>query len=332
MFRLRLVPEKTRIDFFRWQWLTFGGSIVAMVASVLLLIFVGLNMGIDFRGGTTIRSESPQTIDVGSYRAAMQPLNMGDVVITEVFDPAYGADRNVAMIRVQAQDGEASMPPETVATILAALQTVDPEIRFVAVESVGAKVSGELIWTAVLSVVAATASIMFYIWIRFEWQFAVGAVAGLVHDVIVTLGIFVIFQLRFDLTIIAALLTIVGYSINDTVVVFDRVRENLIKFKSMPLRDVLNLSSNDTLSRTIMTGASTLIALMGLLIFGGDVIRGFVIAICVGVVLGVYSTIYVAKNIVLILGVNRDAPKGGDKEPVKQPAKQPSAAQFPTSA
>lgn len=323
-FRLRLVPEKTRIDFFRWQWLTFGSSMAAMLISVILLFAVGLNMGIDFRGGTTIRSESAQAIDVGAYRAALAQLNLGDVVITQVFDPSYGPERNVAMIRVQAQEGEESMSPATIETIRQALIPVVEDIRFVAVESVGAKVSGELIWTAVLSVLAATASIMFYIWIRFEWQFAVGAVVGLIHNVIVTLGIFVVFQLRFDLTIIAALLTIVGYSINDTVVVFDRVRENLIKFKTMPLRDVLNLSSNDALARTIMTSVSTLIALLGLLVFGGDVIRGFVIAICLGVILGVYSTIYVAKNIVLILGVNRNPPKPAEKGP--------GGTQFSTSA
>ena len=315
MFRLRLVPEKTRIDFFRWQWLTFGTSMVAMTVSVILLFTMGLNMGIDFRGGTSVRTESSQPIAVGAYRTAMAPLGLGDVVITEVFDPTYGPDRNVAMIRVQAQEGEESMSPQTVETMHRTLQEVSSDIRFVAVESVGAKVSGELIWTAVLSVVAATAAILFYIWIRFEWQFAIGAVVGLIHDVIVTLGIFVIFQIRFDLAIIAALLTIVGYSINDTVVVFDRVRENLIKFKTMPLRDILNLSSNDTLSRTVMTSASTLLALLGLLIFGGDVIRGFVVAICLGVILGVYSTIYVAKNIVLMLGVNRTPPKSAEKGP-----------------
>lgn len=315
MFRLRLVPEKTRIDFFRWQFLTFGASMAAMAVSIILLFTMGLNMGIDFRGGTSIRTESSQPIDVGAYRSAMAPLGLGDVVITEVFDPTYGPDRNVAMIRVQAQEGEESMSPQTVETMHRTLLEVSPDIRFVAVESVGAKVSGELIWTAVLSVVAATAAILFYIWIRFEWQFAIGAVVGLIHDVIVTLGIFVVFQIRFDLAIIAALLTIVGYSINDTVVVFDRVRENLIKFKTMPLRDILNLSSNDTLSRTVMTSASTLLALMGLLIFGGDVIRGFVVAICLGVILGVYSTIYVAKNIVLMLGVNRTPPKSAEKGP-----------------
>ncbi|MEZ5686923.1 MAG: protein translocase subunit SecF, partial [Paracoccaceae bacterium] len=182
-------------------------------------------------------------------------------------------------------------------------------------ESVGPKVSGELIWTAIWSVLAATGAILVYIWMRFEWQFSVGAVAALVHDITVTVGIFALFQIRFDLTIIAALLTILGYSINDTVVVFDRLRENLVKYKTMPLRDVMNISVNETLSRTVMTSGTTLIALIALLVLGGDVIRGFVFAMTWGVVVGTYSSVYVAKNIVLFLGVDRDREK---KDPAEK--------------
>ena len=199
--------------------------------------------------------------------------------------------------------------------IEAALKTVDGSVTFPSIESVGPKVSGELIQTAIIAVVAAIAAIVFYIWLRFEWQFALGAVAALIHDVSLTIGIFVLFQIRFDLSIIAALLTIVGYSINDTVVVFDRARENLIKYKKMPLRDVLNLSANETLSRTVMTSGTTLIALIALLVLGGDVIRGFVFAITWGIVVGTYSSIYVAKNIVLMLGVKRDWSKPSDSGP-----------------
>ncbi|MCE8421620.1 protein translocase subunit SecF, partial [Rhodovulum sulfidophilum] len=167
------------------------------------------------------------------------------------------------------------------------------------VESVGPKVSGELIRSAILAVAAACAGIAVYIWLRFEWQFALGSVAALIHDVLVTIGVFALFQIKFDLTTVAALLTVLGYSINDTVVVFDRLRENLVKYKTMPLRDVMNLSVNETLSRTIMTLMTTLIALVSLLVFGGDVIRGFVFAITFGVVIGTYSSVYMAKNIVL---------------------------------
>ncbi|MEZ5913946.1 MAG: protein translocase subunit SecF [Paracoccaceae bacterium] len=304
--RLRLVPEKTSFDFFRFAPVTFGASIVATLASIVLVLVMGLNLGIDFRGGTTIRTEATQAVDVGAYRAAIQPLELGDVLITEVFDPSFGAEKNVAMIRIQAQDGAEAITPETIGKVEAALKAVDPSISFPSVESVGPKVSSELIWTAVWSVLAATAAILVYIWLRFEWQFALGALAAEVHDVVVTVGLFALFQIKFDLTIIAALLTILGYSINDTVVVFDRLRENLIKFKQMPLRDVMNLSVNETLSRTLMTSGTTLIALIALLVLGGDVIRGFVFAIAWGIVVGTYSSVYVAKNVVLFLGTKRD--------------------------
>jgi preprotein translocase subunit SecF len=304
--RLRLVPETTNIDFFRYATATFGASCVAMVLSVVVWLMMGLNFGIDFQGGTTIRTESTQSVDVGAYRAAIAPLNLGDVSITEVFDPSFGPEKNVAMIRIQAQDGQESVSVETVAAVEAALQDVDPSITFPLVESVGPKVSGELIQTALIAVGASLLAILFYIWLRFEWQFSVGAVAALFHDVILTVGVFSLLQIRFDLATIAAILTIIGYSINDTVVIFDRLRENLIKYRKRDLRDVMNLSVNETLSRTLMTSGTTLIALIALLVLGGDVIRGFVFAITWGIVVGTYSSVYVAKNIVLFIGLDRE--------------------------
>lgn len=313
-WRLRLVPEKTNIDFFKIQWITFGTSIAAMLVSLVLIFTMGLNFGIDFRGGTTIRTESTQAVDVGAYREALSVLDLGDVSISEVFDPAFAPDQHVAMIRISAREGEESVTPEVIAEVEAALQAVDPSITFPAVESVGPKVSQELITSALLAVLAGSAGILFYVWVRFEWQFAVGTVAALVHDVLVTVGIFALFQIKFDLTIVAALLTILGYSVNDTVVIFDRLRENLAKYKQMPLREMMNLTTNETLSRTVMTASTTLISLTVLLIFGGDVIRGFVFAMILGVILGTYSTLYMAKNIVLMLGVDRgDKPKKTDK-------------------
>ncbi|MDG1280249.1 MAG: protein translocase subunit SecF [Pseudorhodobacter sp.] len=309
--RLRLVPDTTNINFFGYAKATFGASVVAVIASVIIIAIMGLNFGIDFRGGTTIRTESSAGVDIGAYRAALVPLDLGDVSITEVFDPTFGPDKNVAMIRIQAQDGYESVTPEIIQAAEAALQQIDPSITFPSVESVGPKVSGELIWSAILAVGGATFAILVYIWLRFEWQFAVGAVVALVHDVVVTVGVFALFQIKFDLAVIAALLTILGYSINDTVVVFDRLRENLIKFKTMPLIDVMNLSVNETLSRTLMTSGTTLVALIALLTLGGDVIRGFTFAITFGIVIGTYSSVYVAKNVVLYLGVNRD-PKKND--------------------
>ncbi len=311
--RMRLVPDNTNFNFFRAARVTFGASAVLVIASVIAFFVMGLNFGIDFRGGTTIRTDSTNAVDVAEYRAAIDPLGLGDVVITQVFDPTFAADQHVAMIRIQAQDGQESISQDIVGNVEAALQTVDPAITFASVESVGPKVSGELISKAVYAVLAALVAIVAYIWLRFEWQFAVGAVVALIHDVAVTIGLWAVFQFKFDLATIAALLTIVGYSINDTVVVFDRARENLIKFKQMPLIDVLNLSANETLSRTIMTSGTTLLALIALLALGGDVIRGFVFAITWGIVVGTYSSIYVAKNIVLMLGVKRDWSK--EKKP-----------------
>lgn len=305
-FRLKLVPDDTKINFFRWQFLTFGISAVAMIASVVLLMTMGLNYGIDFKGGTTIRTESTTPFEVGDYRRALDGLGFEDVSITEVFDPTFGENKHVAQVRIGAMDDAEAMTPEQIASVETALRTVDPNVTFPAVESVGPKVSAELIRTAIYAVLAASAGILFYIWVRFEWQFAVGGVVAIVHDVLLTMGIFSLFQIKFDLSTIAALLTILGYSINDTVVVFDRLRENLMKFKTMPLIDVMNLTVNETLSRTIMTAVTTAIALTALLIFGGDVIRGFVFAMLMGVFVGCYSTIYVAKNIVLWMGVKRD--------------------------
>lgn len=305
-FRLKLVPDNTKIDFFGIQWLTAGASIILMVLSVVVTMTFGLNFGIDFQGGTSIRAESSNDFNIADYRQAMAPLGFEDVSITEVYDPTFGPDRHVALIRVSVDDESGSVTPERLNEVLAALHTVDTEVRFTAVESVGPKVSGELIRTAIQAVIAATFGILLYIWMRFEWQFALGAVIALVHDVLLTVGIFSLFQIKFDLTTIAALLTILGYSVNDTVVVFDRLRENLIKFKTMPLRDIMNLTVNETLSRTVMTCLTTVIALTALIVLGGDVIRSFVFAMLWGVIVGTYSTVYLAKNVVLWLGVKRD--------------------------
>ena len=304
--RLKMIRDQTSFDFFsRWKlWL--GISALMVVIGFVSFAIQGLNFGIDFRGGTTIRTESAQAVDIGVYRDAMTPLGLGDITITEVFDPTFDEDQNVAMVRIQAQDGQEAVTPETIRTVEAALVGAVPDIKFVSVESVGPKVSGELIQTAALAVVLAIGAVLIYIWLRFEWQFALGAVAALIHDVILTIGVFSELQIKFDLAIIAALLTIVGYSLNDTVVVFDRVRENLRKYKKRPLAEVLNISINETLSRTLMTSVTTLLALIALYVLGGDVIRGFVFAMIWGVIVGTYSSVFVASTFLLWLGVKRN--------------------------
>ena len=316
--RLKLVPSETNVDFFRLSKITFGSSIVAMILALALFVFIGLNFGIDFRGGTTIRTDASIAIEVSKYRSALSNLALGDISITEVFDPTK-PDQNVAQIRIEQQENEGSATVETIKAVQEVLLTLDDKMTFPSVESVGPKVSGELIRTAVIAVITAIFAVLFYIWLRFEWQFSVGAVAALIHDITLTIGIFSLLQIKFDLAIIAALLTIVGYSLNDTVVVFDRVRENLRKYKKLELQQVLNLSINETLSRTVMTSVTTLIALISLFILGGDVIRGFVFAMIWGVVVGTYSSIFIASAILLWTGVKRDWSRSNAEAGTKVP-------------
>jgi preprotein translocase subunit SecF len=318
-WRLRLAPEHTTLDFFRHQWLTFGGSIALMLASFVLWGVMGLNFGIDFKGGTTIRTDSATVIDTGLYRATLEKLALGDVAINEVFDPSFRADQHVAAIRLSAPKGQDQITDAQMQQIDAALTTMDPKLKIVSTETVGPKVSSELVWSSITALAATSFGIMGYIWLRFEWQFALGGVLALLHDVFITVGVFALFQIKFDLTIVAALLTILGYSINDTVVVFDRLRENLVKYKTMPLKEVMNLSVNETLTRTLATSLTTLLAVGSMLALGGDVIRGFSFAIFMGIILGTYSSVFVAKNLVLFLGLDRSdkvrkTGKGADHE------------------
>ena len=304
--RLRLVKQHTTFNFFKDWKIWIGISAVLVILSIGSTVTMGLNFGIDFKGGTTIRAESIVAVDVAAYRAAIEPLGLGDISIAEVFDPSFRADQHVAQIRIQAQEGQESVASDVVLKLEAALQDVAPGITFPSVESVGPKVSGELIQSAALAVVIAIAFVLIYIWLRFEWQFAVGAVGALVHDIVLTIGVFSALQIKFDLAIIAALLTIVGYSLNDTVVVFDRVRENLRRYKQKNLSELLNQSINETLSRTEMTSVTTLLALISLFALGGDVIRVFVFAMIWGVVGGTDSSVFVAISTLLRLGVKRD--------------------------
>jgi preprotein translocase subunit SecF len=307
--RLKLVRDDTSFDFMGVRRWTVGGSIAAAVLSLVALLALGLNFGIDFRGGSMIMAETEAPTDIAAYRSALSTLDLGEVTVTGISDPAAdltGAARNAVMIRIVAQ-GDEALEANAVNEATAALQGAIEGVRILSTDSVGAKVSGELVWAGVTALALAVAAVLFYIWIRFEWQFALGAVAALVHDVVLTLGLFAVIRLEFNLSIIAALLTIVGYSLNDTVVVFDRVREDLRRYKTKPLAEVLNLSINQTLSRTLMTSATTLVALIALYVLGGEVIRGFTFAMIWGIVVGTYSSVFVAAVILLRLGVARDA-------------------------
>ena len=304
--RLRLVNRETHIDFMSLRRWSVGASVALALASLAALFTLGLNFGIDFRGGVMIMAETEQPADIAAYRGALSGLGIGDVSVTSISDPAAeltGAARNAVMVRIGAGDGS---DLDTVNVATRALQAAIPTVNILSTDAVGAKVSGELLFSGALAVVLAVVSILFYIWLRFEWQFSLGAVIALAHDVMLTIGLFSVLQIEFNLSIIAALLTIVGYSLNDTVVVFDRIRENLRKFKKMPLADLLNLSINETLSRTLMTSGTTLIALLALYFLGGEVIRGFTFGMIWGVVIGTYSSIFIAAVFLLWTGLTRE--------------------------
>ncbi|WP_273688743.1 protein translocase subunit SecF [Ketogulonicigenium vulgare] len=322
-FRLKLVPDKTSVNFFKWGGIPTHATFALALASLIAVMTIGLNYGIDFLGGTTIRAESSENVAVSEYRSALDQIELGDVTITEVFDPGFRADQFVKQVRIQAAN-ETEVSNALIGQVEAALQVVDPQVVFTAVETVGPKVSGELIQTAVLAVAASLLGIMAYVWLRFEWQFGFGAVVGLFTDALITVGLFSVFQVRFDLTIVAAVLTIVGFSINDKVVVFDRVREILRRDSTTPLPELMVVALNETLSRTVMTTVTTILALVALYIWGGDVIRGFAFAMLFGSVIAVYSTIFVSAQVVLWLGVKRDWEKKTDTGP--------SGTQFTTSA
>ena len=303
-----LFNQSNEIEFFRFSNLLSFVSLGALAMSIILFLIFGLNYGIDFRGGTMFMVSSSEKIKVSDVRNTLSGSNLGDVSISEATDPleklsagALASKDSIFIIKVEKTKGF-----DVESRVKTLLKDRVPSIKFLQIESVGSKVSSELVRNGMLAVFFAVISVLVYIWLRFEWQFALGAVVALIHDVILTIGVFSILRYEFNLSIVAALLTIIGYSLNDTVVVFDRVRENLRSFKSMALLKVLNMSINNTFSRTIMTSVTTLLALIALYFVGGDVIRGFTFAMIWGVLVGTYSSIFVAAKILLILDVKRN--------------------------
>ena len=299
MKTLKLVPVNTSIGFIRHRTVAMALSSFLVIASIFVFLANGLNFGIDFRGGTLIEASSESAVDLAALRGRLGALNLGEVQIQE-----FGKETDV-LIRIAEKEGatDASSNLSAVERVRAELSS-DFDVR--RVEIVGPQVSAELIQTGIMAVLAAIASMLIYIWFRFEWQFSVGAVLALVHDVALTIGLFALLQLDFNLSILAAILTIVGYSMNDTVVVYDRVRENLRKYKKMDLAELLNIAINETLSRTVMTSVTTMLALLALYILGGEVIRGFTFAMIWGVIVGTYSSIFIASPLLMMLGVKRD--------------------------
>ena len=298
---LKLVPDNTNIDFMRWRTFAIFVSLAMLSASIFFIATRGLNLGVDFVGGQMVRVTFAQPAQLDDLRDRIDNLGLGEPSIQQFGEP------NVVAIRMPLPEGGEEAASAAATQVRAAIQERYPEARFDAVETVSGKVSEELYRSGALSLLLAMAGISLYIWFRFEWQFGVGALVSLVHDLTIIVGFYALTQIEFSLNAVAALLTLIGYSLNDTVVVYDRIRENLKKYRKMAIEPLLNLSVNETLSRTIATNTAVLLAISALLIFGPDVIYGLTIGIFVGVLVGTYSSIYVARFLLVPLGVGPDS-------------------------
>ena len=271
-------------------------SVLIFFISVLFIIFKGLNYGIDFKGGTLIELRTDSSIDASSIRSTLASMDLGDINVKK-----FGKDGDYLIKVEQKSSNDNSLIPKIKKNLSDNLNT---EVNFRRVENVGPKVSSELLESSIIAISLALAAMLFYIWVRFEWQFSIGSIIALFHDVVITLGIFSILSLEINLSIIAAVLTIVGYSMNDTVVIYDRIRENLYKYSKISISEVANLSINETLSRTIITSVTTLLALLSIYILGGEILRGFSFAMILGVLIGTYSSIFVASPILKLFKVS----------------------------
>ena len=308
---ISLVPVGTKINFLKFRKMAAVFSLFLCVASVGLFAAKGLNFGIDFRGGILLEIRTPGAANMSKLRASLGGLGLGEVQLQE-----FGQPTDV-LIRIERQAG--GEKAQLVAVEIAK-KALGDEVNYRRTEFVGPKVGGELIEAGITAVLLALGAMLVYIWFRFEWQFGVGAVIAILHDVLLTIGIFSLLGLEFNLSTVAAILTIAGYSINDTVVVYDRVRENLRKFKQMPLTELLNLSINATLSRTLLTSVTTLIALLALYLFGGEVLRGFSFAMIWGVLVGTYSSIFIAVPLLVYMNLRRSGLIVGDTDDDDAPA------------
>lgn len=306
MFKLNFVPQNTNFNFVGSRRFSYPLSALLIVASIAMFLVQGLNFGIDFRGGVLIEIKTEGPADVVELRDRLGALGLGEVQVQE-----FGAPDDI-LIRVQLQDGSEDEQAAVIEQVKSALGEQVSEYR--RTEFVGPTVGAELIESAIWAVVLAIGAILIYIWFRFEWQFGVGAVIALTHDVITTIGLFALTQLEFNLATVAAILTIAGYSINDTVVIYDRVREELRRYKTMDMSDLLNMAANRTLSRTFMTSVTTLIALIALAIFGGSIIRDFAYAMIWGVLIGTYSSVFIAVPVLLGLKMSREGLMRGSEQ------------------
>ena len=302
---IKIIKLGTRINFLSKTKLFVSLSLIFIISSIFLLFARGLNFGIDFNGGTLIEVQKISgNADVSEMRSRLGQLDFGNIQLQE-----FGKKTDL-LIRVEQLSKEEGAQQAVISKI-SEVVGIDYKVR--RIEVVGPKVSAELIKKGIIAVISAVVSVLIYIWFRFEWQFGIGAIFALVHDIIITIGVFSLLQLEFNLSIIAALLTIVGYSLNDTVVIYDRIREELRKYKKMPIMDLINQALNLTLSRTLMTSITTLLALISLYLFGGEVIKGFTFAMIWGVLIGTYSSIFIASPILIGLNIKRDWSKNDNE-------------------
>jgi preprotein translocase subunit SecF len=298
---LKLVPDNTNIPFLSWRKMALVISITLLIASIALVAVRGLNFGVDFVGGQMFRVNFEKPADIENLRKRIEGLQLGDASIQE-----FGSAKSVS-IRMQLPEGgeeAANMAADKVRTTILA---GNPDAKFDAVETVSGKVSEELLTNGAIALTLAMLGIGLYIWFRFEWQFGVGGLLTLFHDVILVFGFFALTQLEFNLNVVAAILSIIGYSLNDTIVIYDRIRENLRKYRKMDVEALLNLSMNETLSRTVVTSGALLLTLVVLLVLGPDVIFGFTAAMVFGFVMGTYSSIYISSPLLIWLGVKADS-------------------------
>lgn len=314
MFRLRFVPDGTNIQFMKGRIAGLVVSAILSTASLTLFFYPGLNYGIDFRGGILIQAKTPGRADFGALRSDMDSLGLGDVELQQFGGP------NEVMIRLERQPGGDAAQQQVADKVRDSLNKRFPGTEIEQVEAVGATVSSELFWNGMTAMGLALVAMLIYIAFRFQWPFGVGAVTTLVLDVTKLVGFFVITQMQFNLTSIAAILTVMGFSINDKVVVYDRVRENLRKYKSMPLRQLIDLSINETLNRTINTSTTTFLATLPLALFASGSVQDFAFLILIGIVIGTSSSIFIAAPILLFLGENR-LRRGGAPAPTGAAAK-----------
>ena len=310
---LKIVPDDTNIDFVRLRYWAFGLTTLLTIAAIALVVVNKLNMGVDFVGGIMIEEKFQTPPDVERVRSVVDNLHFGDAQIQTVGDQKT---LSIRLPRPETADDAATN--RIVNAVSAALVKNFPGAQFSKQDAVSGKVSGELVWNGILAVVVAVLLIGLFAIFRFEWQFGVSTVVAIVHDVLMTMGFFALTQLEFDLNIVAAVLTIIGYSINDKIVIDDRIRENMRRFRKMEMPEIINLSVNETLPRTVMTSLTILLALFALLIFGGHVLRGFTAAMILGVIVGTYSSIYVSSSLLITLGLRAEPPQ--PKKPIADKA------------